>query len=297
MTAAEQGFLLLSSHLGDPERRPLTVAQLRELSRAVRRMDPPEGDWELTEKDLRAMGCDRAFAQRVLRLLDQQEQLQWYLEKGRRYGCIPLTRYHGRYPLRVRKQLALEAPGSLWAKGDLTLLQTPCMSLVGSRDLAPENRAFAEAVGAQAAKQGFTLVSGNARGADRTAQDSCLAHGGRVICIVADTLQACSEREAVLYLSEDGFDLPFSPQRALSRNRVIHTLSPVIFVAQCTLEKGGTWDGTCKNLRYGWSSVYCFRDESAAFQELTQMGAVPVSYRDLADLNALQVPAIKMIGQ
>ena len=37
--------------------------------------------------------------------------------------------------------------------------------------------AFAEAVGRYAARQGLTLVSGNARGADRAAQESCLAAG------------------------------------------------------------------------------------------------------------------------
>ena len=37
-----------------------------------------------------------------------------------------------------------------------------------------ENRTFAEEVGRQAALQGLTLVSGNARGADRAAQESCV---------------------------------------------------------------------------------------------------------------------------
>ena len=35
MNSREKGFLLLSSHLGDSHRRPLTVPQLRELERVV----------------------------------------------------------------------------------------------------------------------------------------------------------------------------------------------------------------------------------------------------------------------
>ena len=32
MNGKERGFLLLTSHLGDPERKPLTVAQFRQLA-------------------------------------------------------------------------------------------------------------------------------------------------------------------------------------------------------------------------------------------------------------------------
>ena len=91
----------------------------------------------------------------------------------------------------------------------------------------------------------------------------------------------------MLYLSESGYDEAFSAHRALSRNRVIHALGRMVFVAQATLEKGGTWDGTVKNLRHGWSSVACFRDGSEAFRELEQRGAYGVDVNDLDDLSAL----------
>lgn len=281
MIAGEQGFLLLTSHLGDPARKPLTVAQFRELAKRVRQMEKPDSDRELEQKDLLSLGCSDQFARRVLSLLSQQEQLQWYLEHARHFGCVPITRLHPSYPDRVRKMLALEAPGVLWAKGDLSLLEQPKLSLVGSRDLRPENRRFAQEVGTQAAKHGICLVSGNARGADSAAQESCLASGGKVISIVADDLSAIPEREGVLYLSEEGFDLGFSAQRALSRNRVIHTISSMTFVAQCNMGKGGTWDGTAKNLEKGWSDVFCFRDGSEASRELSQRGAIPIGREEI----------------
>lgn len=281
MSPGEQGFLLLTSHLGDPERKPLTIAQFRELTLRARQMEKKSEDRELREEDLVAIGCGREFAQRVLCLLSRKDQLQWYLEKGRSQGCIPVTRLNPAYPGRVRTTLALEAPGVLWAKGDLSLLEQPKLSLVGSRDLRPENRCFAQEVGMLAARQGIVLVSGNARGADTVAQESCLRSGGKVISVVADALRKLPEREGVLYLSEEGYDLTFSPQRAISRNRVIHTMSPWTVVAQCTLNKGGTWDGTVKNLKHGWSDVFCFRDGSAACRELSQWGAIPVSVAEL----------------
>lgn len=288
MNAGEQGFLLLTGYLGDPECPKLTVAQFRNLTQKARRMTHPTQNREMTVEDLVSIGCSRAFAQRILHLLSRRDQLQWYLAKGRISDCLPITRIDPLYPPPVRRALALDAPGVLWIKGDPQLLNTPKISLVGSRDMREENRHFAREVGKQAALQGYTLVSGDARGADRTAQDSCLEHGGSIISVVADALQKHPLRERVLYVSEDGFDLAFSAQRALQRNRVIHSLGERVFVAQCRLEKGGTWDGTERNLRYSWSPVYCFRDNSPAAQELEQMGAVPVDCGDLSDFGALK---------
>ena len=91
----------------------------------------------------------------------------------------------------------------------------------------------------------------------------------------------------MLYISEDGYDESFTTLRALSRNRVIHALGRMVFVAQAELEKGGTWDGTAKNLRFGWSSVACFRDGSAAALELEQMGAYLVNIEDLQDFGSI----------
>ena len=111
--------------------------------------------------------------------------------------------------------------------------------------------------------------------------------GGRVISVVADTLTGHSQRENLTYVSEDGFSEEFSAQRALSRNRVIHALGRIVFVAQCSLGTGGTWDGTTRNLRQGWSPVACFRDGSPACRELEQMGAYLVGLEDLQELGEL----------
>lgn len=297
MNAREQGFLLLTGYLGDPERRPLTVAQLRDLTVRARTVEHPGTDREMTAEDLLSIGCDRTAAQRILLLLSQTEQLQWYLEKGRRQGCVPVTRVSEGYPQRLRKCLGLDAPGVLWTKGDADLFKLPAVALVGSRDLENENREFARLVGKQAALQGYVLVSGHARGADRAAQDSCLEHGGKVISVVSDELEKHPAQENILFVSEDGFDLVFSAHRALRRNRVIHSLGGKTFVAQCTFGKGGTWDGTRKNLCFSWSPVFCFRDGSKASRELESLGAVLVSCDHLRNMEALQPTAMNFIDQ
>ena len=290
MIPREKGFLLLTSHLGDQNRKPLTMVQMRILAQRMQTMNRPTEDRELNMKDLAALGYNQDMSGRILDLLSQEELLEHYIGRGKRIGCVPVTRVSEDYPRLLRHRLSLESPGCLWAKGDLSLLNTPAIALVGSRDLREENRKFAEEVGIQAAQQGLTLVSGNARGADKTAQNACLNAGGRVISIVADELAKHPLQERILYVSEDGFDEPFSTQRAISRNRCIHALGRMVFVAHVRLYKGGTWDGTVKNLRHGWSSVACFRDGSEAAAELEQMGAFLVSVNDLSALQNLSEP-------
>ena len=287
MTGPERGFLLLSSHLGNPERKPLTTAQLRTLADRMRHAPRLPEERELMASDLTVLGYRSDMALRILALLNEEDLLDRYLTRGSRAGCIPITRVSRDYPAILRQRLGLDSPGCLWAKGDVSILNTPAIALVGSRELHGENRKFAEAVGYEAAVQGLTLVSGNARGADKAAQECCLAAGGRVVSIVADSLATHRERNNVLYISEDDFEAEFSAQRALSRNRCIHALGRMVFVAQSSLQQGGTWDGTVKNLRFGWSAVACFRDGSEASRQLEQMGAYLIDRDDLKDFGCL----------
>ncbi len=290
MNAREQGFLLLTSQLGVPGRKTLTVPQLRTLAKRVREAQWENLDRELELADLTALGYGQELAQRILILLEDQALLDYYCQRGKKQGCYPLSRVSAGYPQSLRQTLGEERPGCLWYKGDLSILELPAVSLVGSRDLSPENREFACAVGRQAAMQGYALISGNARGADQTAQNACLEAGGKVISVVADSLAGHSQKENVLYLSEEDFDAPFSAQRALSRNRVIHSMPQLTFVAQCGYQTGGTWDGTVKNLRFGYSPVYVFADGSPAQELLTEMGAQTVKTEALTDFASLPRP-------
>ena len=290
MNAREQGFLLLTSELGVPGRKTLTMPQLRTLAQRVRNAQWSNMDRELEASDLLALGYGQEMAQRILVLLEDKALLDYYFQRGRKQACYPLSRVSANYPEKLIQTLGLESPGCLWYKGNLDILQLPAVSLVGSRDLLSENREFAREVGRQAALQGYVLVSGNARGADQTAQNACLEAGGKVICVVADALADHSVKENVLYLSEDDFDAPFSAQRALSRNRVIHALGQMTFVAQCGYQQGGTWDGTVKNLRFGYSPVYCYADGSPAQHLLEEMGAQSIEMSELTNFASLPKP-------
>lgn len=297
MNGGERGFLLLTSSLGDPDRHPLTAAQLRTLTRRAGAMGRPETEREMTEADLTVLGYSAPMAEHILRLLADGDVLDHYVRRGQKAGCVPVTRISEGYPLLLRRRLGEESPGCLWAKGDLSLLGRPAVALVGNRELQAENRAFAREVGRQAALQGFVLISGNARGADREAQDACLEAGGAVISVVADELAKRRPGARQLYLSEDGFDLPFSAQRAISRNRVIHAMGWRTLVAQVEEPSGGTWDGSVKNLRFGWSPLFCFDDGSRGSRMLMDMGAGSASMETLADFASLEQDTLSFFDQ
>ena len=290
MIPREAGFLLLTSRLGNPDRKVMSTAQLRTLAQRMKGVAIDDPHRDLVAADLVKLGYGPEMAERIVALLSEEDLLAHYLRRAAKVGCIPVTRVSELYPQVLRNRLMEDAPGCLWGKGDLEILNSPMISLVGSRDLNPKNAEFAREAGRQAALQGYTLVSGNARGADKTAQEAALAAGGSVVSIVADSLEKHPCRENVLYLSEDAFDEEFSAQRALSRNRCIHALGEKTLVAQCSFQHGGTWDGTVKNLRFRWSDVFCFDDKSPASRLLCQMGANLIGMDDLADLNGLRNP-------
>lgn len=287
MSPGERGFLLLGSHLGDPERKCLSPAQFRELARRVNAAAAQSDMREMSSRDLIELGYSQQMAVQILTLLEQEDRLDAYLRKAQKQGFGLLTRLSARYPQILRQCLGPDAPVCLWYQGDLAILDHPRISLVGNRTLRSPNEAFAREAGIQAARQSYVLVSGNARGADRTGQNACLKSGGQVISILADELCSHSAKENILYLSEDSFDLPFSSLRALSRNRIIHALSPAVLVAQCDETRGGTWDGSQRNLRYGWSKVCCFPEETEGSRTLIQMGAEPVDPSGLCNLSEL----------
>ena len=62
MTGAEMGFLLLSSQLGNPDRKVLTTAQLRVLGQRVRQLQVDDPDRDLTQRDLQALGYGEDMA-------------------------------------------------------------------------------------------------------------------------------------------------------------------------------------------------------------------------------------------
>ena len=265
----------------------LSLAQARELSRRARAAGIGEEDpfRDVPVKDVRRLGYSEYEAGHIVSLLGRERQLDGYLLAAEKAGVTVITRLDNRFPRKLREQLGARCPAALFCRGDLRLLQRPCISVVGSRHLAQPGAQFAAQAGCLAAKEGFTLCSGDAMGADRTAQEACLRGGGSVLIFPATELVYCPVRENVLYAAEGGFEFGFSAQRALSRNRFIHAMGEKTLVAQTSFGKGGTWNGSLDNLQHEYSPLFVFDDGSEGARALCARGATPV--QALTSLQAL----------
>ncbi len=265
----------------------LSLAQARELSRRARAAGIREEDplRDVTVKDVRRLGYSEYEAGHIVSLLGRERQLDGYLLAAEKADVAVITRLDARFPQRLREQLGARCPAALFCRGDLRLLQRPCISVVGSRHLASPGAQFAAQAGRLAAREGFTLCSGDAMGADRTAQEACLSNGGSVLIFPATELVYCPVRENVLYAAEGGFELGFSAQRALGRNRFIHAMGEKTLVAQTGFGKGGTWSGSLDNLQHEYSPLFVFDDGSEGARALCARGATPV--QALTSLQAL----------
>ena len=288
MRAAERGLMLLCLALGDPMAGALSLAQARELSRRARTAGIGEEDplRDVARRDVQRLGYSEFEAEHIVALLGREKQLDGYLLAAERAGVTVVTRLDARFPARLRRQLGAKCPPVLFCKGDVSLLQSRCVSVVGSRQLKAPGAAFAKRAGELATREGFALCSGDAMGADRTAQEACLQAGGSAVIFPATELVYCPQRVHVLYAAEDGFELGFTAQRALRRNRLIHAMGEKTLVAQTGCGKGGTWSGSLDNLQHEYSELYVHDDGSDGAQALIARGAAAVD--ELTGIAALR---------
>ncbi len=219
------------------------------------------------------IGCRLQEAEKVYRLLETEREGWLYLQ--RRPEVTAVCRLSSYYPSALRR--LEECPAALFCLGDIGILKLPRISLVGNRDLTGRGELFALQVGRWAAKNGYVLVSGGARGADTVATNACLQAGGKVISVLPGRLPNIPE-ENILYVSDEGFDVEFNAARALRRNHYIHAMGERTYVAQCKECKGGTWNGAVDNLRRRLSPLFVIMDGSEGSQALLDRGAYPAEF-------------------
>lgn len=144
-----------------------------------------------------------------------------------------------RYP-GILKQID-DAPALLYAVGDTSLLDSPCVAVVGPRHCPAAVEAFAAEMASGLASAGVTVVSGMAFGADASAHRAALRHEGRTIAVLAggvDVPYPASHRELYRQTASGGLIVSEAPPGTLPRpssfpvrNRIISGLSLGVLAA------------------------------------------------------------------
>ncbi len=164
-------------------------------------------------------------------------------------GGLALLQDDPRYPDRILRFMGAEAPPVLFLAGNLTLLEEPSVGIVGSRRPSGTARTAADRLAREQADVGMTIVSGGARGIDRTAHRAALKAGSTVLLAPTGLLRFRWRGLKRPGDAEGHWCLvsPFPPlsgwkaAHALQRNRLIVALSDAV-VAFEPRDTGGTWN-------------------------------------------------------
>jgi DNA processing protein len=150
------------------------------------------------------------------------------------------------YPALLRE--IPDAPLVLYYQGNATLLQGPCIGVVGARDCTHEGLAVTAFFSRALSKAGIGIASGMARGIDRAAHLAALEEMGRSIGVLGAgvdiTYPACNAdlhalmAEKGLIISEYAPGTPPLPGHFPVRNRLISGLSRGILVVEAANRSG-----------------------------------------------------------
>jgi DNA processing protein len=150
------------------------------------------------------------------------------------------------YP-KLLKEIA-NPPTVLYAIGNIDLLHTPQIAIVGTRKPTINGRETAKQFAAYLAKAGFTITSGLALGIDGASHEGALQVGGNTIAVLGNGLHHSypkSHRQLQSQIAEHGLLLsefpPTTEPRAENfpkRNRIISGLSVATLVIEAAVKSG-----------------------------------------------------------
>ena len=230
--------------------------------------------------------------ERIGHLLGRSGAMGLALEKWQRAGLWVMTRSDAEYPARLKRRLRFEAPPVLFGCGDRGLLNRAGIAVIGSRDAGEKEIGDASRLGAEIASQGFSVVSGGARGVDEAAILGALESQGTAAGVLADSLlRAATSAKYRRGLMGKKLVLvsPFNPEagsdtgNAMARNKYIYCLADAAIVVAA-----GKENGAAENLKHGWVPLWVKEhlDPNSGNAALVQQGArwLPASDLEVSSL-------------
>ena len=226
----EQYWIWLSSVEGIGVKRFCQLLTIFEDARTVwDNVGAPEMRF-LGAKTLQSLKAARS-EEYFYRLFDRLEQLD----------CRAVARISDDYPEAL--QAIYDPPVTLYVRGDCPLSDERMFAIVGSRRCTRDGQRAAREFAAQLAREGVTVVSGMARGADTCAHEGALAGHGRTIAVFGcgpDVIYPPENSELAERILADGgaivseYPPGTSPNAGHfpARNRIISGLTPGMLLVE-----------------------------------------------------------------
>lgn len=272
ISESSQAVLLLTAPLitgnsESDETSPLSLSQYNKLERRLAEMGlTPTNLLGPERQQLLEELASLQTPERLNSLLARGFQMTQALERWGARGIWVLCRTDEHYPKRLLSKLKDHAPPLIYGCGEKTLLENGGLAVVGSRRADEESLALTASMGHLAAESEVTIISGGAKGVDRTAMQGALKQGGAAIGVLADQLIrmaiAPDCREAIMdgaltFISLVDPSAQFNVGNAMQRNKIIYALADAALVVSSDLEKGGTWNGALEQLnRFHCCPIY-----------------------------------------
>jgi predicted Rossmann fold nucleotide-binding protein DprA/Smf involved in DNA uptake len=307
-----QAVLLLTAHFAKARKeavKPLTPKEWGRFALWLKEQSlTPEQLMNGRLSELLNGWSDEAITlERIKGLMDRGSTLALAMEKWLRAGLWVLTRSDPGYPAQLKKRLRTDSPAVLFGCGNRALLNGGGLAVAGSRNAAEQDLVYSRDLGATAASEGYSIVSGGARGVDEAAMLGALEAEGTVIGVLADNLlRACSTARYRKYLMANNLVListfypeaGFNAGNAMQRNKYIYCLSDTAMVVHSG-EKGGTWSGAMENVKKQWVPLWVKRtsDPKAGNAAIVRVGGVwaPESVKDI-DFKSLFSTQSEVVG-
>lgn len=194
----------------------------------------------------RVRGCGEKVAEAIRATADSFD-VDRELARAKAADARIITQADDDYPAPLRE--LYDAPMCLYVRGVLQPSDTLALGIVGTRRASQYGLAQAERLAYGAAKAGFTIVSGLARGIDTAAHQGALKAGGRTLAVLGgalDRLYPPENRELADAIANghgaiiSEFSMGREPDRTTFpyRNRIISGLSKGVLVVEAGLSSG-----------------------------------------------------------
>lgn len=169
-----------------------------------------------------------------------------YYESLLKNNVQVITYYSKNYPSQFFNYC--NPPLVLYCKGDLSLLNTTCVGVVGTRRATRYGQKVTEMYCEQLVNNNVTIVSGMAEGVDTIAHKTALKHNGKTIAVLGsgfNDVYPHSNLELSKEIAEKGLLITeYSPTTKAAtyhfpvRNRIIVGLSSAILITEAGLKSG-----------------------------------------------------------